>query len=104
MGNMRLEIRDAKRYPWKELMRFGKKRGVSPRFIGPSEILKRVRKYTIDAQHMLEYEQEDIQPGLTYKEQLVEITDRKDQVQRGKVAKLVRGLWKNERWKNPPGI
>ncbi|KAK1356889.1 hypothetical protein POM88_050145 [Heracleum sosnowskyi] len=83
MGNMRLEIRDAKRYPWKELMRFGKK-GKCPTYV--------------------EYEQVGIQPGLTYKEQLVEITDRKEQVLSGEVAKLVRGLWKNKRWKNPPGI
>ena len=62
-----------------------------------------LRQYTIDAQHMLEYEQEDIQPGLTYKEQPVEITDRKEQVLRDEVAKLVRGLWKIKKWKNPLG-
>ena len=45
----------------------------------------------------------DIQPGLTYKEQPVEITDRKEQVLSDEVAKLVRGLWKIKRWKNPPG-
>jgi hypothetical protein len=52
---------------------------------------------------MLEYEQVDIQPGLTYKEQPVEITDRKEQVLRDKVAKLVRDLWKIKKWKNPLG-
>ena len=62
-----------------------------------------LRQYTIDAQHMLEYEQEDIQPGLTYKEQPVEITDRKEQVLRDEVAKLVRGLWRIKKWKNPLG-
>ncbi|KAK1387575.1 hypothetical protein POM88_015753 [Heracleum sosnowskyi] len=62
-----------------------------------------LRQYTIDARHMLKYEQVDIQPGLTYKEQPVEITDRKEQVLRDKVAKLVRGLWKIKKWKNPPG-
>ncbi len=28
--------------PWKKIMRFGKKRKLSPRFIGPYEILERV--------------------------------------------------------------
>jgi hypothetical protein len=33
----------------------------------------------------------------------VEITDRKEKVLKDEVAKLVRGLWKIKRWKNPPG-
>ena len=61
------------------------------------------RKYTIDARHMIEYEQVDIQPGLTYEEQPVEITNRKEQVLRHKIVKLVRDLWKIKKWKNPPG-
>ncbi|KAK1384345.1 hypothetical protein POM88_022080 [Heracleum sosnowskyi] len=51
----------------------------------------------------VEYEQVDIQPGLTYKEQPVEITDRKEQVLSDEVAKIVRSLWKIKKWKNPPG-
>ncbi|KAK1364989.1 hypothetical protein POM88_040550 [Heracleum sosnowskyi] len=60
-----------------------------------------LRRYTIDARHMLEYEQVDTQPGLTYKGQPVEIMDRKEQVLRDEVAKLVRGLWRIKKWKNP---
>ncbi|KAK1351405.1 hypothetical protein POM88_054378 [Heracleum sosnowskyi] len=51
----------------------------------------------------VEYEQVGIQPGLTYKEQPVEITDRKEQVLSDEVDKLVKGLWNIKRWKNPPG-
>jgi hypothetical protein len=106
--------------PWKGLMRFGKKGKLSPRYIGPFEILRRIgevayelalppnlqqvhnvfhvsmlRKYNPDARHVVEYEQVDIQPDLSYIEQPVEIIDRKDQVLRNKVIKLVRVLWRN---------
>lgn len=104
--------------PWKGLMRFGKKGKLSPRFIGPFEILKRIgavayelalppnlqqvhnvfhvsmlRKYNADARHIVEYEQVNLQPDLSYVEQPVEITDRKEQVLRNKVVKLVKVLW-----------
>ncbi|KAK1360413.1 Chromo domain-containing protein [Heracleum sosnowskyi] len=109
-------------------MRFGKKGKLSPRFTGPSEILKRVRKVAyepalppklvewsqrgscVDATSVYyrcpayaEYEQVDIQPGLTYKGQPVEITDRNEQVLKDEVAKIVRGLWKIKKWENPLG-
>ncbi|KAL8114656.1 hypothetical protein AgCh_021499 [Apium graveolens] len=70
--------------PWKGVMRFGKKGKLSPRFIGPFEILRRIgplayelalppnlqqvhnvfhvsmlRKYHADARHVIEYEQRD---------------------------------------------
>ena len=87
--------------PWKGLMRFGKKGKLSPRFIGPFEILKRVgkvayelalppnlqhvhnvfhvsmlRKYNPDTSHIIEYEEVEIQPDLSYVEQPIEIIDR----------------------------
>ena len=105
--------------PWKGLMRFGKKGKLSPRFIGPFEILRRIgpvayelalppnlqqvhnvfhvsmlRKYNADAKHIVEYDQVDLQPDLSYIEQPVEIMDRKEQVLRNKVVKLVRILWR----------
>lgn len=45
---------------------------------------------------MIEYDQVDLQPDLTYVEQPVEIMDRKEQVLRNKVVKLVRVLWRNQ--------
>jgi ribosomal protein L21E len=106
--------------PWKGLMRFGKKGKLSPRYIGPFEILKRVRavayelalppnlqqvhnvfhvsmlrKYNPDAKHIVEHETVELQPDLSYVEQPVEIMDRKEQVLRNKVIRLVRVLWQN---------
>ncbi|KAK1385214.1 DNA/RNA polymerase superfamily protein [Heracleum sosnowskyi] len=43
----------------------------------------------------VEYEHADIQPDLTYVEQPMEIIDRKEQVLRNKVIKLVRVVWRN---------
>ncbi|KAL8119914.1 hypothetical protein AgCh_017147 [Apium graveolens] len=54
-----------------------------------------MRKYHRDARHIVEYEHVDIQPELTYVEQLVMIMDQKEQVLRNKVIKLVRVLWQN---------
>ena len=106
--------------PWKGLMRFGKKGKLSPRYIGPFEILRRIgklayelvvppnlrqvhnvfhvsmlRKYNRDARHIVEYEHVDMQPDLTYVEQPVRIIDHKEQELRNKVIKLVRVLWHN---------
>ncbi|KAL8098809.1 hypothetical protein AgCh_031510 [Apium graveolens] len=106
--------------PWKGLMRFGKKGKLSPRCIGPFEIQRRIgklaydlalppnlqqvhnvfhvsmlRKYHRDTRHIVEYEQVDMQPDLTYMEKPVKIIDKKEQVLRNKVIKLVRVLWQN---------
>ena len=107
--------------PWKGVLRFGKKGKLSPRFIGPFEILKRVgkvayelalppnlqhihyvfhvsmlRRYHSDVSHIIEYEAVEIQPDLSYEEKPVEIVDRKEQVLRNKTISLVRVLWKNQ--------
>ena len=93
--------------PWKGVLRFGKKGKLSPRFIGPFEILKRVgkvayelalppnlqhihnvfhvsmlRRYHPDVSHIIEYETVEIQPDLSYEEKPVEILDRKEQTLR----------------------
>ena len=103
-------------------MRFEKKGKLSPRYIGPFEILRRIgklayelalppnlqqfhnvfhvsmpRKYHRDARHIVEYEQVDMQPDLTYMEKPVKIIDKKEQVLRNKVIKLVRVLWQNHK-------
>ncbi|KAL5542751.1 hypothetical protein UlMin_010461 [Ulmus minor] len=89
--------------PMKGVMRFGKKGKLSPRYIGPFEILERIgkvayklalpselaavhnifhvsmlRKYVSDPLHVLESEPIEVREDLTYQEQPVQILDRKD--------------------------
>ena len=91
--------------PMKGVMRFGKKGKLSPRFVGPFEVLERVgkvayrialppalsaihnvfhesmlRKCILDPSHVLSYEPLQIRDDLSYEEVLVEILDRKEQV------------------------
>lgn len=56
-----------------------------------------LRKYNTDEKYVIEYENVEIQPNLTYVEQPVEIIDRKEQVLRNKSIQLVRVLWRNQR-------
>ena len=104
----------------KSVMRFGKKGKLSPRFIGPFEILKRIgkvayelalpptlagvhnvfhvsmlRRYIPDPSHVLNYEPLKIKDNLTYEEVPIQILDYKDQVLRTKTISLVKVLWKN---------
>ena len=106
--------------PWKGLVRFGKKGKLSPRFVGPFEILKRVgkvayelalpphmqhihnvfhismlKKYYPDSNHVIEYEPIEIQPDLSYVEQPVKIIDRQEKILRNKTVVLVQVLWRN---------
>ena len=106
--------------PMKGVMRFGKKEKLSPRFVGPFEILKRIgkfayelalpptlvgvhnvshvpmlRKYIPDPSHVVNYEPLKIKDNLTYEEVPIQILDRKDQVLRTKTISLVMVLWKN---------
>ena len=106
--------------PMKGVMRFGKKGKLSPRFFGPSKILKRIgkvayelallptlagvhdvfhvsmlRKYIPDPSHVLNYEPLKIKDNLTYEEVPFLILDRKDQVLRTKTISLVKIHWKN---------
>ena len=108
--------------PWKGVMRFGKKGKLSPRFIGPFEILKQVgvvayqlalppdlqyihdvfhisvlRPYQFDRKHVIDYDPIEIRPDLTYEEQPVEIVDRKVQELRKKKIDLVKVIWRNHK-------
>ena len=101
-------------------MRFRKKGKLSPRFVGPFEILKRIRKvayelalpptlvgvhnvfhvsmlrkYISDPSHVLNYEPLKIKDNLTYEEIPIQILDCKDHVLRTKTISLVKVLWKN---------
>jgi hypothetical protein len=106
--------------PMKGVMRFGKKGKLSPRYVGPFEILERVgpvayklalppalsgihnvfhismlRRYVSDPSHILSYEPLQVQEDLSYEEMPMKILDRKDQVLRNKTIRLVKVLWRN---------
>ncbi|KAL5558423.1 hypothetical protein UlMin_034634 [Ulmus minor] len=101
----------------KGVMRFGKKGKLSPRYIGPFEILERIgkvayklalpselsavhnvfhvlmlRNYISDPLHVLVSESIEIQEDLTYEEQPVQILDRKDKALCNKDIPLVKVL------------
>jgi len=103
----------------KGIKRFGKKGKLSPKFIGPYEILERIRgtayrlalppelekvhsvfhvsqlqKYISDPTHVLQPEEVEVEENLTFEEQPVQILDRKDKKLRNKVIPLVKVLWR----------
>lgn len=108
--------------PWKGVLRFGKKGKLSPRYIGPYEILGKVgvvayrialppelqrihnvfhvsclRKYIPDESHILKSQPVELREDLTYEEQPIQIIDRKEKVLRNKIIPLVKVLWRNQR-------
>ncbi|KAK8501513.1 hypothetical protein V6N12_041447 [Hibiscus sabdariffa] len=89
--------------PWKKVLRFSRKGKLSSRYIGPFEILERVglmayrlalppefdkthnifhvsmlRRYRSDPSHVLEPEEVELNPDLSYEEELVMILDREE--------------------------
>ena len=106
--------------PMKGVMRFGQRGKLSPRFVGPFEILERIgavaykvalppslasvhnvfhvstlRKYEPDPSHVLPVEQLQIDPDLKYEEKPIRILDSKEKQLRNKVIRLVRVQWSN---------
>ncbi|KAL5554181.1 hypothetical protein UlMin_041582 [Ulmus minor] len=106
--------------PMKGVMRFGRKGKLSPRFIGPFEILKRVgkvayqlalppslsavhnvfhvsmlKKYVSDPSHVLQEAPVEIDEKLSYEERPMQILDRKAKELRNKTIYLVKVLWRN---------
>ena len=100
------------------VVRFGKRGKLSPRFIGPFEILERVgtvtyrlalppsmsgvhevfhvfmlRKYTPDPAHVVDWGQIEVDTDGTFEEGRVCIVDSRDQVLRSKTVRLVLVLW-----------
>ncbi|KAL6223495.1 hypothetical protein ACLB2K_006881 [Fragaria x ananassa] len=99
--------------PWKGVVRFGKRGKLSPRYIGPYEIIERVgslayrlalpselsrihnvfhvfmlRKYIVDPSQVLEEQPISLQKDLSYEEEPVHILDRKEQVNSARQSAL----------------
>ncbi|XP_062103489.1 uncharacterized protein LOC133814560, partial [Humulus lupulus] len=108
--------------PLRGVKRFGVRGKLSPRFVGPFEVLERVgevayrlamppalsgvhdvfhvsmlRKYVSDTTHVLSYENLESDRDLSYEEKPVQILDRKDKVLRSKTIPLVKILWRNSK-------
>ncbi|XP_062171009.1 uncharacterized protein LOC133876779 [Alnus glutinosa] len=106
--------------PMKGVTRFGKKRKLNPRYVGPFKILERVgpvayqlalppnlarihdvfhvsmlRKYAPDPSHVIKYEPLQLQEDLTYEEIPMKLLDCKVQELRTKSIPLVKVLWRN---------
>ena len=108
--------------PWKGVMRFGRKGKLSPRFIGPYEVIEKVgslayrlalpvelaqihnvfhvcnlRRYVSDPSHILQSEVVELKEDLTYPEEPVQVLSREEKKLRSKVIPLVKVLWRNHR-------
>ena len=106
--------------PNRIVVRFGKREKLSPRFIGPFEILERIgvvayrlalppsmsgvhevfhvsmlRKYTPDLAHVVDWGQIEVDTNGTFEEGPVCILDSRDQVLRRKTVRLVSVLWRH---------
>ncbi|KAA0058263.1 pol protein [Cucumis melo var. makuwa] len=106
--------------PMKGVLRFEKKGKLSPRFVGPFEILKRIgpvayrfvlppslsavhdvfhvsmlRRYVADPTHVVDFEPLQISENLSYEEQPVEILAREVKKLRSREISLVKVLWRN---------
>ncbi|KAJ8768423.1 hypothetical protein K2173_021576 [Erythroxylum novogranatense] len=91
--------------PWKGVLRFGKKGKLSPRYVGPYEILERIgplayrlalppelshihdvfhvsmlRRYRSDPSHVIQVTEVQLRDNLSYEEIPVEILDTKEKV------------------------
>ena len=108
--------------PLKGVMRFGKKGKLSPRYVGPFEIIERIgkvayrlalspdlsavhnvfhvsmlKKYMPYPSHVLTEEPIEVHEDLTYEEKPIKILDRQDKILRNKIIPLVKVLWRNHK-------
>ena len=121
--DIRYEIREKvflKVSPWKKVMRFGKKGKLSPRFIGPYELIEEVgpmscilalppelkkihnvfhvsmlRRNRSDPLHVASSKTIELRLDLTYEEEPVEILTREVKELRKKRIPLGKVLWRN---------
>ena len=107
--------------PMKGIMRFGKKGKLSPRYVGPFEILEKIgpvayrlaltpdfanvhdvfhvsvlRKYIADPTHVLDQPPIELEGNLQYEEQPVRIMDSRVKQLRNKAIPLVKVWWENQ--------
>ena len=120
---LEFEVRDhvfLKVMPKRVVVRFSKRGKLSPRFIGPFEILKRVgtiacrlpfspsmsdvheifhvsmlRRYTSDPAHVVDWGKIEVDTDRTFKEGPMCIIDSREQVLRRKTVRLLRVLWRH---------
>ncbi|XP_017620667.1 uncharacterized protein LOC108464894 [Gossypium arboreum] len=106
--------------PWKKVLWFRCKGKLSPRFIGPYQILKHLgpvtyqlelplkldhihdafhvsilRRYQSDPSHVVSIEEIEVRSNLTYEEESIQILDRDIKILRRKSIPLVKVLWQN---------
>ncbi|XP_016751675.1 uncharacterized protein [Gossypium hirsutum] len=106
--------------PWNKVLKFGWKGKLSPRFIGPYEVIKRIgpvsyhllllpelerihdvflismlRKYRSDPSHVIPVEEIEIRSDLSYEEESVVIQDLEIKMLCNKTILLVKVLWHN---------
>ena len=99
---------------------FGKRGNLSPRYVGPFEIVERIgpvayrldlpeelsqvhnafhismlHKYISDPSHVLETPEIELRDDLSYEEQPVQILGREERELRNKTISLVKVLWRN---------
>ncbi|XP_048228263.1 uncharacterized protein LOC125369536, partial [Ricinus communis] len=104
--------------PWKGILRFGKQGKLSPRYVGPYEIIERVgplayrlalptelssihdvfhvsmlRRYRSDPSHIIPEPEIEITEKLTYVEEPIEILDRRVKKLRNKDIPMVKIKW-----------
>ncbi|KAA0052195.1 pol protein [Cucumis melo var. makuwa] len=110
--------------PMKGVLRFERRGKLSPRFVGPFEIIERIgpvayrlalspslsivhdvfhvsmlRKYMTDPSHVVDYEPLEIDKNLSYSEKLVEVLAREVKMLRNREISLVKVLWWNHKAK-----
>ncbi|XP_050229089.1 uncharacterized protein LOC126678226 [Mercurialis annua] len=106
--------------PMKGVIRFGKRGKLSPRYVGPYEIIERIgavaykldlppdmsqvhpvfhismlRKYIADPSHVIQPQTVEVNEELSYEEQPVEIVDTQLRKLRTKEIPMVKVMWRN---------
>jgi len=107
--------------PWRGVLRFGKKGKLSPRYMGPYEVIECIgplayrialppelsqihnvfhvsmlRKYISDPSHILQSDVVELKEDLSYPVQPVQILCKEEKQLRSKIIPLVKVLWRNQ--------